>query len=539
MITWLGYTMLVSLLLGVAALAAERAARLWRLPTRWVWAGAIVASLLLPTVISSISIELPNIFKPAQESTRVVLRNATTVRLPAPDWIANKAAPMVLAATGPVDIDLLVRRLWMAVSAAMLLALAASAAVLHVRKRAWTIARISGVEVYVAPDVGPAVVGLLRPRVVLPAWLSKAPASKQALVMAHETSHLDAKDPLLLSVALCLLVLMPWNFPLWWQLRRLRHAIEVDCDARVLLAGHDMRSYGEALVDVGQRQAGYVGAVAAMAESRSFLEQRIRIMLRVPGRGSCVGALLFSSVALCIAATAAQLAPPNAIEVNQAPIGPFVDASERREVRVSPSRLLDYEGAYRLDEFRTMTLTRDGRRLWSQVSGRYKIELYPERSDYFFSRDIDMQVTFERDARGKVKGLVLHRFGLDRSLPLLSADETAAIGTKFAERAKRTGSMPGGKEALWRNIALFPTGELNYDDLTPEYATVARSMLPLMVKVMEKNSWGKPLTIRFASVAEDGSDIYVVEHENVIVRWAIQFDSSGKIAESQFVEIPN
>ena len=32
-------------------------------------------------------------------------------------------------------------------------------------------------------------------------------------------------------------VLMPWNLPLWWQWRRLRFAIEVDCDARVLASG--------------------------------------------------------------------------------------------------------------------------------------------------------------------------------------------------------------------------------------------------------------------------------------------------------------
>jgi len=54
------------------------------------------------------------------------------------------------------------------------------------------------------------------------------------MVIAHEQSHLAAHDPLLLIVALFLLVLMPWNLPLWWQLHRLRYAIEVDCDSRVL-----------------------------------------------------------------------------------------------------------------------------------------------------------------------------------------------------------------------------------------------------------------------------------------------------------------
>jgi len=77
---------------------------------------------------------------------------------------------------------------------------------------------------------------------------------------------------------------MPWNLPLWWQLRRLRRAIEVDCDARVLNAGHDVNRYGETLLEVGQRHSAFLGSVAAMSESKSFLEQRIRIMLSKPKR---------------------------------------------------------------------------------------------------------------------------------------------------------------------------------------------------------------------------------------------------------------
>ena len=537
MIAWFGYAMLVSLLLGVAALAAERAARMRRAPTRWVWAGAIIASLLLPTVVSSISIELPNIFQPAQESTPLVLRDATAVRLAAPEWITRQAAPVVAAAAQTVEIDPLLRQIWMAASSAMLLALGASAVLLHARKRRWKTARIAGAEVYIAPDAGPAVVGLLRPRIVLPAWLLDAPASKQALVVAHETSHLVAKDPLLLTVALCLLLLMPWNLPLWWQLRRLRQAIEVDCDARVLQAGHDLRSYGEALVDVGQRQSGYLSGVAGMAQSRSFLERRIGIMLQAPGRRNGSGALLLSGLALCMVATAAQVTPPNASEGTRA-LRPAVALSERREVRVSPSRLLDYEGAYRLDEFRTMTLTRDGRRLWSQVSGKEKIELYPERSDYFFSRDIDMQVSFERDGRGKVTGLVIHRFGLERPLPLLSQDELAEVSAKFDARTKRTQAWPGGKDIVWRSASKLLQGELNEADLTPVVAAEARAILPFFQKAQRENPWGKPLTIRFARIAEDGSEVYMVEHENVFIKWMIQFDSSGKIADAVFLELP-
>ncbi|UUZ46788.1 hypothetical protein LP420_23520 [Massilia sp. B-10] len=69
---------------------------------------------------------------------------------------------------------------------------------------------------------------------MLPLWLTQSQAQQQALVMAHESSHMAARDPQLLGLALLVLVAMPWNLPMWWQLRRLRHAIEVDCDARVL-----------------------------------------------------------------------------------------------------------------------------------------------------------------------------------------------------------------------------------------------------------------------------------------------------------------
>ena len=111
-------------------------------------------------------------------------------------------------------------------------------------------------DVLLADDIGPAVFGLLRPRVVLPRWLGAASAATQDLVPAHERQHLVARDPQLLALALALVVLMPWNLPLLWQLRRLRFALEVDCDTRVLNADTDPAEYGEALLFVSQREAG-------------------------------------------------------------------------------------------------------------------------------------------------------------------------------------------------------------------------------------------------------------------------------------------
>lgn len=528
MLAWIGYAVTVSLLLGAAGFAAEKAARMRRVGTRWIWGTAIVASLLLPSAISSISIELPNIFTPGAQATAIVLRDAASVHLPSPAWVAQKVAPLVSVL--PRNTDRLIKRAWLAVSVTMLLALAASALLLHLRKRRWPTLRIGAVDVYVAPNAGPAVVGLLRSRIVLPVWLTKAPPAQLELVMAHETAHLEARDPLLLSVALCLLVLMPWNLPLWWQLRRLRHAIEVDCDARVLRAGHDLRRYGEALVDVGQRQSGYVGAVAAMAESRSLLEQRIRIMVAAPGR-SKAGALLMAGMSLCMVAAAAQLGPPNA----QA----FGNLEDHHQIYVSPSRLLDYEGTFQLEEFQTITFTRDGRRLWSQVTGHEKIEQSLERQDGFFSRDINAQVRFHRDQRGRVDALELIRFGVSRPARRVEGAAVDALAARIAAYCARSGAMPGGEAGVRRNADAINTGEFQAQDLTPAFANEARTRLAEMLRVSGSPKMGKVRSIEYQGMNRDtGEDIYRVEYEKGMLDWVILVNSDGKIAQARVDKAP-
>ena len=49
-ITWIGYCLLVSALLGLAALASERALGHYRKPVRWAWFAAIAGSATAPIV---------------------------------------------------------------------------------------------------------------------------------------------------------------------------------------------------------------------------------------------------------------------------------------------------------------------------------------------------------------------------------------------------------------------------------------------------------------------------------------------------------
>src|SRR5690606_10427220 len=112
------------------------------------------------------------------------------------------------------------------------------------------------------------------------------------LLLRHEEEHLTAGDPRLLLFALALLVALPWNLPLWWQAHRLRLALEMDCDARVLRGSPAARAYGSLLLHVGARNSGGGLAVASFAAPHSFLERRLRMITRDPSRPAWPALLL-------------------------------------------------------------------------------------------------------------------------------------------------------------------------------------------------------------------------------------------------------
>jgi beta-lactamase regulating signal transducer with metallopeptidase domain len=310
MLAWMVYVLVVTAILAAAAFAAERSAQIRKASTRWLWVASICASLVLPVVISSVSIQVPSLTSAVGQTAPqklIPLRQMTSSAIQPSAWLG---AGTQRRAAAP-DVDTILARAWAGASGLLFLAILFSGAQLYRRKRDWERQVMAGAAVFVSEDVGPAIVGLLRPHIVVPRWIIHATAETQGLVLAHEQSHLDAKDAQLLAVAILLIVAMPWNLPLWWQLRRLRFAIEVDCDTRVLKIGHDASRYGETLIMVGERQSNRIAVVAAMSESKSFLEQRIRTMLRKQKKFAWASASAMAGLGFVLAASAAEVSPPN------------------------------------------------------------------------------------------------------------------------------------------------------------------------------------------------------------------------------------
>lgn len=89
---------------------------------------------------------------------------------------------------------------------------------------------------------------------------------------------------------------------------------------------------------------------------------------------------------------------------------------QRATIPMPASALSAYEGAYELSPSVQYFVTREDDALMIRsTSGGPPVRLWPESSSDFFVKEVDAQVTFERDAAGRVSAFVLHQYGRDRT----------------------------------------------------------------------------------------------------------------------------
>lgn len=271
---WMAYGLVVSGLLTAAALLGERSARNAGRSTRWLWLGAMGGSLVVPLVAWAWT-------TPSAVADGAV---ASVLRL----------QPITIGATSQsatLPFDSILAAGWLAGSAAIAALVVLAALRLRRVRATWVETELDGERVLVSADVGPAVVGIGRGRIVMPRWVLGIERDLRHLLLLHEREHLLAGDPRLLVVGLAGIVCAPWNPFIWLQFLRLRLAVEIDCDARVLRASGDARGYGSLLLEVGRHRAGGTTLAVAFGEPRRFLEERIRMIPRALGRRRLVRAL--------------------------------------------------------------------------------------------------------------------------------------------------------------------------------------------------------------------------------------------------------
>jgi beta-lactamase regulating signal transducer with metallopeptidase domain len=166
--------------------------------------------------------------------------------------------------------------LWMLVNAGWVARIVRSS-----RQRHHAISAVDGVPVLITDKLGPATVGVWRERVLLPRWVLALPDAQRRYIVRHEDEHRRSHDSALLSLASLFLILAPWNAALWWQLRRLSLAIELDCDRRVVSSLGDAQAYGRLLFTVAQASSHETGPrlQAALVGRTGMLERRLTALL--------------------------------------------------------------------------------------------------------------------------------------------------------------------------------------------------------------------------------------------------------------------
>jgi beta-lactamase regulating signal transducer with metallopeptidase domain len=268
----MAYTVLVSAGIYLAAYALEHGLRALYKPARLVWVGAIFLALLAGVTAFSRSRVTADQKTPAATSWG-------TRQAPARSSGFTPTRTVTVPSTSAVNrFDEALMLIWISAS---LVALAAFGGAFRRLRRITSgghLAEVAGVQVAVTPEAGPLVIGFLKPQIVLPQWILALDAAQQELVIAHEQSHAGNRDPALLAFAVVSVIVAPWNPLLWYMLRQLRRAIEIDCDRRVLARHPDVHSYADLLLAVASRNRANITIATGLAASASSLEQRFSFM---------------------------------------------------------------------------------------------------------------------------------------------------------------------------------------------------------------------------------------------------------------------
>lgn len=328
MALWLGYALAISVLLAAGALAAEKGLDLYRKPTRWCWLVALVGSVAIPAIAYLVSTGWL-----ATGGSEVAA--VGTIETPGDGMLPLPLTAAELAAAGPGGLVDGLRSLdpWL-LGGCVAVSLAAAGWLLTgwlrllSDRRGWRRVTIGDVTVWISPDEGPAVTGFFRGDIVLPAWYEELDRDLQQLVFRHEREHLSSGDHRLFGLGLATVLLSAWNPVMWWSLARLRQAMEIDCDRRVVERGVSPAAYGELLVMARRRTGGTFLSAASLAASQSLLERRIR-SLASPGLEGRSLRAVGAAVAVLLAGAAGGALPAPAESVDVAALDPGPDAPTR------------------------------------------------------------------------------------------------------------------------------------------------------------------------------------------------------------------
>lgn len=91
-----------------------------------------------------------------------------------------------------------------------------------------------------------------------------------------------------------------------------------------------------------------------------------------------------------------------------------VSAQEEKkssEIIIPTETLKSYEGKYELAPGAVMDITTKEQRIFLQLTGQEKFEIYPSSTTEFYLKVVEAKITFHSDGNGKITSLTLSQNG--------------------------------------------------------------------------------------------------------------------------------
>ena len=320
------YTAAVGLPILLAAMACSAALRRYGRPERGVWLGALGLAMTLPVAFLIYAFGGSS-SGGSDALAETELPAAAFETIPETGVLGLPAVVVVSVEQSGLGLDGVLLIAWLLVSGALTLRWAVAAIRLARVGSSWSTGILDGVRVWLTSDLGPAVSGVVRTRILVPSWLVSLPEEQRSFVLLHEEEHVRARDPVLIAVSRIARIMAPWNPVVWLLSSRLRQAVELDCDRRVLGRRPDIGTYGDTLLTVSARDSSPLVAAAAFAESEVPLRRRIIAMTTPPRTVSVLGVLTVLALGVvlligsCEVPVPIVLTPESALErENQSPM---------------------------------------------------------------------------------------------------------------------------------------------------------------------------------------------------------------------------
>ncbi|MBV9470573.1 MAG: hypothetical protein JOZ57_15140 [Abitibacteriaceae bacterium] len=144
-----------------------------------------------------------------------------------------------------------------------------------------------------------------------------------------------------------------------------------------------------------------------------------------------------------------------------------------------------YEGHYELGPGHVITVTHEGSKLITQVTGDRKLWLVAKAADQFYNPGLDLDYTFVKDETGEVSGAIIHQHGQTWQARWISALTPDDLAPESATEHLSRPSPPLAPRELAKVAAIIDSYDGQYEVGPGQLITVTHEGTRLVAPTIE------------------------------------------------------